>query len=170
MRRWMPRRASYSISADWTSHDFVEDLSTLSRVGSASIVATASVPFPPNPVLDGSSYRVLQLPTESPNDAVRQLVGNPADGLASPFGWHDTDGAPGAEFTITRGNNNHAYLDQDDDEAMDFGGSPDGGAGLDFDFPADLTEHAQFYRAAVVTNLRLQHVPRHLLPLRLRRG
>jgi extracellular elastinolytic metalloproteinase len=140
-------------SADWTSHDSVEDLSTLSRVGSTSIVSMASVPFPPNPVLDGSSYRVLQLPTESPNDAVRQLVGNPADGLASPFGWHDTDGIAGAEFTITRGNNNHAYLDQDDDEAMDFGGSPDGGAGLDFDFPADLTEHAQVYRDAVVTNL-----------------
>ncbi|MGH3044187.1 MAG: M36 family metallopeptidase [Gaiellaceae bacterium] len=140
-------------TADWTSHDSVEDLSTLSRVGSTSIVSTASVPFPPNPVVDGSSYRVLQLPTESPNDAPRQLVQSPADGLASPFGWHDNNGVPGAEFTITRGNNNHAYLDQDDDEAMDFGGSPDGGAGLDFDFPADLTEHAQFYRDAVVTNL-----------------
>ncbi|HXV56893.1 MAG TPA: M36 family metallopeptidase [Gaiellaceae bacterium] len=140
-------------SADWTSHDSVEDLSTLSRVGSTSIVSLATEPFPPNPVLDGSSYRVLKLPTESPNDALRQLVENPADGLASPFGWHDTNGAPGAEFTITRGNNNHAYLDQDDDEAMDFGGSPDGGAGLDFDFPADLTEHAQFYRDAVVANL-----------------
>ena len=140
-------------SADWTSHDSVEDLSTLSRAGSSSIVALSSVPFPPNPVLDGSSYRVLQLPTESPNDAPRQLVQNPADGLASPFGWHDTNGAPGAEFTFTRGNNNHAYLDQDDDETQDFGGSPDGGAGLDFDFPADLSEHAQFYRDAVVTNL-----------------
>ncbi|MGH3028523.1 MAG: M36 family metallopeptidase, partial [Gaiellaceae bacterium] len=140
-------------SADWTSHDSLENLSTLSRVGSTSIVSTSSVPFPPNPVVDGSSYRVLQLPTESPNDAARQLVQNPADGLASPFGWHDTNGVPGAEFTITRGNNNHAYLDQDDDEAQDFGGSPSGGAGLDFDFPADLTEHAQFYRDAVVTNL-----------------
>ena len=140
-------------SADWTSHDSLENLSTLSRVGSTSIVSTSSVPFPPNPVVDGSSYRVLQLPTESPNDAAASLVQNPADGLASPFGWHDTNGVPGAEFTITRGNNNHAYLDQDDDEAQDFGGSPSGGAGLDFDFPADLTEHAQFYRDAVVTNL-----------------
>ena len=140
-------------SADWTSHDSVEDLSTLSRAGSSSIVALSSVPFPPNPVLDGSSYRVLQLPTESPNDAPRQLVQNPADGLASPFGWHDNNGAAGAELTFTRGNNDHAYLDQDDDETQDFGGSPNGGAGLDFDFPADLSEHAQFYRDAVVTNL-----------------
>jgi hypothetical protein len=137
---------------DWTSHDPIEELaSRLARPASA--VAAASGPVSPNPVLDGSSYRVLQLPTESPNDDERQLVENPADGLASPFGWHDTDGVPGADFTITRGNNLHAYLDQDDDEQQDFGGSPDGGAGLDFDFPADLTEHAQFYRDAVVTNL-----------------
>jgi extracellular elastinolytic metalloproteinase len=80
-------------------------------------------------------------------------VGNPADAFASPFGWHDTNGVPGADFTITCGNNVHAYLDQDDDEQQDFGGSSDGGAGLDFDFPADLTEHSQFYRDAVVTNL-----------------
>ena len=140
-------------SADWTSHDSLENLSTLSRVGSTSIVSTSSVPFPPNPVLDGSSYSVYQLPTESPNDRDRANVQNPADGLASPFGWHDTNGAAGAEFTITRGNNAHAYLDQDDNEQQDFGGSPDGGAGLDFDFPIDLAEHAQFYRDAVVANL-----------------
>ena len=140
-------------SADWTSQDSIESLSSTLKRSQSSAAAAATVPFPPNPVLDGSSYRVLQLPTESPNDAARQLVENPADGLASPFGWHDTNGAPGAEFTITRGNNVHAYLDQDDDEQQDFGGSPDGGAGLDFDFPADLTEHSQFYRNAVVTNL-----------------
>ncbi len=32
-------------------------------------------------------------------------------------------------------------------------GNTDGGPGLDFDFPADLTEHAQAYRDAAVTNL-----------------
>lgn len=41
-------------TADWTSHDSMDDLaSTLAR--SQSSVAAASVPFPPNPVLDGSS-------------------------------------------------------------------------------------------------------------------
>ncbi|MGH3013298.1 MAG: M36 family metallopeptidase, partial [Gaiellaceae bacterium] len=110
-------------------------------------------PVPPDRVFDGSSYRVFRLPDESPNDAPRQLVADPADGLASPFGWHDTNGIAGAEFTITRGNNNHAYLDQDDDEQQDFGGSPDGGAGLDFDFPVDFSQHAQAYRDAVATNL-----------------
>jgi extracellular elastinolytic metalloproteinase len=137
---------------DWTSHDPVDDLAArLARP--ASFVEALAGPMPPSPVLDGSSYRVYQLPTESPNDRDRALVENPADGLGSPFGWHDTNGATGADFTITRGNNAHAYLDQDDDEQQDFGGSPDGGTGLDFDFPIDLTEHAQFYREAVVANL-----------------
>ena len=54
---------------------------------------------------------------------------------------------------VTRGNNAHAYQDQDDDEAEDFGTSPSGGAGLDFLFTADLTEHAQAYRDAATTNL-----------------
>jgi hypothetical protein len=107
----------------------------------------------PNPVLDGSSYRAFEFPLESPNDGARTLVQQPADATASPFGWHDTNGAAGAEFTITQGAAAHAYLDQDSNNAMDFGGSPDGGAGLDFDYAADLTQHAQNYREAVVTNL-----------------
>ena len=172
MRRWTPGRASSWTRRTGRATTRSRTWSTLSRVGSTSIVSTSSVPFPPNPVLDGSSYRVYQLPTESPNDRDRANVQNPADGLASPFGWHDTDGADGAEFTITRGNNAHAYLDQDDNEQQDFGGSPDGGAGLDFDFPIDLTEHAQFYqgRRRGEPLLHLQRVPRHPLPLRLRRG
>jgi hypothetical protein len=138
---------------DWTNEDNLEDLaSTLARTNLSATAAT-TYPVSPNPVIDGSSYRVFRLPDESPNDAPRQLVENPADGLASPFGWHDTNGAPGAEFTITRGNNVHAYQDQDDNEQADFGGSPEGGPALDFDFPVDFAQHAQAYREAVTTNL-----------------
>ena len=138
---------------DWTNEDSLGDLAqTLARTNFTAQAATI-YPVSPNPVLDGSSYRVFRLPDESPNDAPRQLVENPADGLASPFGWHDTNGVPGAEFNITRGNNNHAYLDQDDNEQEDFGGSPSGGAGLDFDFPVDFSQHSQAYREAVTTNL-----------------
>ncbi|HXV95454.1 MAG TPA: M36 family metallopeptidase, partial [Gaiellaceae bacterium] len=138
---------------DWTDHDDLGDLAQRLARTNLSAQAATVYPVPPDRVFDGSSYRVFRLPDESPNDAPRQLVENPADGLASPFGWHDTDGLPGAEFTITRGNNNHAYLDQDDDEAMDFEGSPDGGPGLDFDFPVDFSQHSQAYREAVTTNL-----------------
>ena len=49
----------------------------------------------PNPVNDGSSYRVFEFPKQDPNDGARTLVTNPADALASPFGWHDTNGAAG---------------------------------------------------------------------------
>jgi extracellular elastinolytic metalloproteinase len=138
---------------DWTNQDNLGDLaSTLARTNLSATAAT-TYPVSPNPVFDGSSYRVFRLPDESPNDAPRQLVESPADGLASPFGWHDTNGVAGAEFTITRGNNAHAYQDQDDNEQADFGGSPEGGPGLDFDFPVDFTQHAQAYREAVTTNL-----------------
>ncbi len=133
---------------DWTDHDSLDQVAA--RVGRAEV---ATVFEPPVPVDDGSSYRALGFPTESPNDGPLALLASPADGEASPLGWHDTNGATGAEFTIARGNNAHAYLDQDDDEAPDFGGDVDGGPGLDFDFEADLTQHAQAYREAAVANL-----------------
>jgi extracellular elastinolytic metalloproteinase len=96
-------------------------------------------------VIDNSSYRVLEVPKESPNDGDRTLVANPADAEFSPFGWHDTNGVAGAEFTVTRGNNAHAYTDRDNDGVPDPGSDPDGTAGLDFDFPLDLNEHPQTY-------------------------
>ena len=141
---------------DWTIVDEHEDLAATVHGGKLPTPSTASTTpargFSLNPVTDGSCYRVYDLALESPNDGDRRLVCNPADATASPFGWHDTDGASGAEFTITRGNNAHAYLDQDTNNAPDFGDT-DGGAGLLFDFPIDLNEHSQAYRDAVVTNL-----------------
>jgi len=135
---------------DWTSRDPLADLQD--TLGPAT-PSNGSPIAPPNPVIDGSSYRVLAVPTESPNDRSRELISNPADGDASPFGWHDTNGAVGPEFTITRGNNAHAYLDQDNNNAADASFDVNGGPSLTFDFPADLAEHAQSYRNAVTTNL-----------------
>jgi hypothetical protein len=103
--------------------------------------------------MDGSSYRVFQEPVETPNHGGRSLVNQPADAIASPYGWHDTNGAAGPEYTITRGNNVHAYLDLNNDNAPDPGSEPDGGAGLDFDFALDLTMVPSTYRPAAVTNL-----------------
>ena len=96
---------------------------------------------------------MFEFPSESPNDGPRTLVTNPADADASPFGWHDTNGAAGAEFTITQGNNATPTSTRTTTTRRTSAGSPDGGAGLDFDFAADLTQHAQNYRDAVVTNL-----------------
>lgn len=105
---------------------------------------------PADPVQDGSSYRVY--PQESPDDGDRVLFTNPADGTASPFGWHDVSGTPEPDFTMTRGNNVHAYTDRDASNDADPGSEPDGGSSLTFDFPIDLNEHPQTYVDASLTN------------------
>ncbi|MEP1122844.1 MAG: M36 family metallopeptidase [Ilumatobacter sp.] len=104
-------------------------------------------------VADGSSYRVYAQPTEAPTFGGRTLVNQPADDTASPFGWHDTNGVAGAEFTVTRGNNVSAYTDTDGDNVADVASQPNGGAGLDFDFPIDLANAPSTYQPAAVTNL-----------------
>ena len=104
-------------------------------------------------VADGSSYEVFAQPLEAPSFGPRSTVAQPADASASPFGWHDTNGVAGADYTVTRGNNVSAYTDIDNDNAVDAGSQPDGGAGLDFSFPLDLTQDPSTYRPAAVTNL-----------------
>ncbi|MFP6655886.1 MAG: M36 family metallopeptidase, partial [Myxococcota bacterium] len=97
------------------------------------------------------SYRVYAAPLANPDEGGRSLETNPADATASPFGWHDTNGFAGAEFTDTRGNNVYA---QEDTNANDSGGlRPGGGGGLSFDFPADLSVHPSGHQSAAVTNL-----------------
>jgi extracellular elastinolytic metalloproteinase len=103
---------------DWVDHDSLAGLS--SALARPSILAQASPGVStPDPVLDGSSYRVFQLPKESPNDGDRTLVTNPADATASPFGWHDTDGDIDPDFTVSRGNNVHAYTDHNASNDLD---------------------------------------------------
>ena len=107
-----------------------------------------------------ASYNVIPMPVAHPHDPDpgtspnRQIVIDPHLPGASPFGWHDNNGAPGAEFTTTQGNNVHAYIDRDGSPNVpDPGSSPDGGAGLDFDHPLDLTLAPTGYQPAAVTNL-----------------
>jgi hypothetical protein len=105
---------------------------------------------------DGSSYNVVSLPTPSPNHGPFELLNDPADQVASPFGWHDTDGVEGPEYTITRGNNVYA---REDDEGNGLGTgintdySPDGGTELNFNFQADFTLPASENMDASITNL-----------------
>jgi Fungalysin/Thermolysin Propeptide Motif./Peptidase propeptide and YPEB domain./Fungalysin metallopeptidase (M36). len=103
--------------------------------------------------VDGSAYRVFPIPLESPSDGERSLVSGAASPDASPFGWHDTNGAAGAEFTSTRGNNVHAYADRDNNNQPDPGSSPDGGPSLTFDFSLDLDTRPLDSQPAIVTNL-----------------
>lgn len=97
-------------------------------------------------------YNVFPIPVESPNYGVRSLILNPDNALASPYGWHDTDGANGPEYTITRGNNVYAYDDDNNDNLPGF--SPDGTATLTFDFPLNLNySSGDQSEPAVITNL-----------------
>ncbi|AFL80535.1 fungalysin family metallopeptidase (M36) [Aequorivita sublithincola DSM 14238] len=100
---------------------------------------------------DGSSYRVFPLPLIAPNEGVDQLVIDPSDATASPFGWHDWDGSPGAEFTETKGNNVLANEDKNGNNGA--GATAEGGTTLTFDFPFNLPEAPNNYLDAAITNL-----------------
>ncbi len=102
-------------------------------------------------LVDGSVYNVFALPAESPNHGPLQIVSNPANPNASPFGWHDVDGVAGADFTITRGNNVWAQEDFDGNDGIGF--SPDGGPALNFNFPLNTSQPPQNYQDVSVTNL-----------------
>ena len=119
-----------------------------------------------NDLVAQEQYSTYAIPIESPNhttpvppsDARTVEVDPYLMGTSSPFGWHDTDASAGPEFTITRGNNVHAYADRNADNSPDVGADaePDGGAGLDFTgalVPIDLTLHPLNYVPAAITNL-----------------
>ncbi len=101
----------------------------------------------------GGTYRVFPFTVESPAHGDHELISDPADPTASPFGWHDTDGDDDPDYTHTRGNNVYAYLDRNSDGISDLGNLPDGGADLIFDFPYDGDLDADFNQDAAVTNL-----------------
>jgi len=103
-------------------------------------------------LLNRGTYRVFPYLLASPLEGPRQLLADPADGLASPFGWHDTNGASGAEYTHTRGNNVHAYLDRDADNNPD-DLLAEGNAGLLFDFPMDMAKTPDNQAEAALTQL-----------------
>ena len=101
--------------------------------------------------VNAASYNVYASPTESPDDGSRTLQTDPHDPVASPYGWHDTDGAAGAEYTDTRGNNVFAQEDADYNNTGGF--RPDGGADLNFDYTLDLAQSPSSYQAAAISNL-----------------
>ena len=101
---------------------------------------------------DGAQYNVIPLPYQSPAESPFSLIVDPsAQGSGSPYGWHDTDGVPGPEFTITRGNNGWAQEDENGNNGTGF--SPEGTAELIFNFDFDFTQDPALSLAASITNL-----------------
>ncbi len=98
------------------------------------------------------SYRVFPLPAENPSGNERQLLSDPADMTASPFGWHDVDGVVGPEYLTTRGNNTFTFFDLDSDDMPD-GDEPQVGETMTFDFPFDPLAEPEDNRNAGLTQL-----------------
>ena len=102
---------------------------------------------------DGATYRVFPFRVESPIYGERELLVEPADPIASPFGWHDTNGQEGQEFTITRGNNVYAYNDIAADNSPSVADAVSGGPFLIFDFPFSTEVQPEDQLEASVTQL-----------------
>ncbi len=99
----------------------------------------------------GGQYRALLPNVESPIHGNFDLLIGVEDPTASPYGWHDDNGSDGAEYTYTRGNNVHAFLDRNWDYSSDR--NVDGGAGLVFNFPFDPNTNPSSNQDVAVTNL-----------------
>ncbi|MEO0733157.1 MAG: M36 family metallopeptidase, partial [Bacteroidota bacterium] len=102
---------------------------------------------------DGAKYNVYAFGVESPIHGERSVEVDPADPMASPFGWHDTNGQEGPEFTHTRGNNVHAYRDRDDDPDLPDALRAEGGDSLVFDFFYENGADADTIARASITQL-----------------
>jgi hypothetical protein len=127
----------------WPGHEGHHDHARIA----ATEAATPELLAAPN------DYNIYPWPLESPSHGPRSIVNAPwtDGGTASPFGWHDTNGANGPEHTITRGNNAWAQEDINGDNGTGY--SPDGGVDLDFDFPVNLAQAPSTYQDAAITNL-----------------
>ena len=97
-------------------------------------------------------YNVYPRQVESPNHGPRSIQVFPADTVASPFNWHDTDGMSGHEFTTTKGNNVEAREDKDGNNST-LGEMAEGGENLIFDFPLLPGAHPHTNQNAAITNL-----------------
>lgn len=136
---------------DWVTHDDFgfenAPIGTLANHADAHTHGTsAHTPL-------AGTYNVYPQPVESPIHGDRELVSDPDDTLASPLGWHDDDFVAGADYTVTRGNNTHAYQDLGVPNFPDPFSDAEGGAGLVFDFPYDDSQPFTAYKDAAVTNL-----------------
>lgn len=124
------------------AHDHTNEAVTAFNMGPTAAATTATV-------MENGTYNVFALPLATPLQGGRSIVSDPHDVTASPFGWHDTDGVDGAEFTVTQGNNVNAFESGDN-----FGYQPDGGADLIFDHPFNpVYSNGDQSEDAAITNL-----------------
>ena len=129
----------YVITCDFGTPGHVHNDNTESHHVAVESSFDMFAPKKATSMVGGAEYEVYASPVESPNHGALSLEVDPENTTASPYGWHDTNGALGAEYTITRGNNAHAYEDTGNNNAS-VGNEPDGGASLSFDFLPNLSQ------------------------------
>ena len=137
---------SCNILGDHSAHNHDANSTDIPEVIAEPISNTTLLDFTvpnENNVLVGA-YRVYPMPVESPDHGPRSLVSDPDDPIASPFGWHDTNGIAGAESTLTTGNNVDAHKGSS---------RPDGTGALVFDFSIDLNQNPTLNTPPYITNL-----------------
>ncbi|MBL0342007.1 MAG: M36 family metallopeptidase [Bacteroidetes bacterium] len=141
---------NYLDKNDWTVNCSFDDPNDNCATHEHELLEPAA-PFspllPPPPL---GEYNVYPFPAEAPSFGGRSNLINPEDLTSSPFGWHDVDGVVGNEYTITRGNNVHAYEDANNDNLPGY--SPNS-ATLQFNYPVDLTQAPLVNQDASITNL-----------------
>ncbi len=143
-------KVNYTLSCKFDGPDQYKNHSNCDGNDHKPEIKVNENPAPP-PTVEVSSYRVFEWPLEAPNFGVSKLVNNPYDIEASPFGWHDLDGADGVDNTTLQGNNVHAFNDSDGTYAPDF--EVDGGTELSFDKPFDSGLEPQMSKEAAAINL-----------------
>lgn len=137
---------------NWTTycsfgHPGHENCHATLKSGDSKLLQTNLLPVG----VDTGIYNVYPLPLEAPSFGNREVVKSPHWEASSPFGWHDTDGVEGPEYTITRGNNVFTY--EDIAASNQPGYSPDGGTELNFDFPINLNLPPVENLDPILTNL-----------------
>ncbi|MCW3080129.1 MAG: hypothetical protein JWR87_1559 [Segetibacter sp.] len=148
-------------------HAFVEAANN----SAASTEAGAKTAFDPRAIIT-NSYRVYDLPLESPGDTLQQaaphaLSPRSGDAIASPDGWHKV-GNSAVPFPYTQGNNVWAFQDPspgplggvpstDPTRTAYNNGGPLGAPVLTepflFDYPINLTANPETYQKAAIVNL-----------------
>lgn len=98
-----------------------------------------------------AGYTVFPLGYNDPRDGPRVHVLDPADDVASPFGWHSH--GDDKNFTTTVGNNVYAHENLDGSYGWENNHRPDGSKALIFNNTLDLTEQPKESIDAAITNL-----------------
>ncbi len=137
---------------DFNFHSVLEHNKKSRKSSFAFMPQNLSIPSAAVPAtFAAGSYKVYKLPLESPDHGERSMVVGAENVIPSPLGWHDNGTT---KYTITRGNNVHAYYDPDPADAVtNFHRPAQGTNDLVFDFPLDLTKEPTTYIDAAVTNL-----------------